>query len=222
MNYLKNYIGTEIGKFKILDQKREKGITYLFCRCMKCNKEKWIALKHIKNTKCCEAKKSKSNQFKPQIPKEKVINGITLLELTDIRKNSLAVWKCKCFCGNIFYAPLSKIKRREIKSCGCSNINYTPANLKKANKQFQEKYLKEGTSLSLISHKLISTNTSGHRGVVWDKARKKWIAQIEFKGKRYYLGRYDNLEDAIRAREKAEEKFFKPILEKYNKKTLDN
>lgn len=127
------------------------------------------------------------------------------------------IWKCKCFCGNFFYASISKIKRKEIKSCDCINKRYSPENLQKATKTFKEKNLREGTSLSAIKPKILSTNTSGVTGVTWDKSRNKWRAQIVFQGKAHHLGRYTEKEDAIKARKEAEEKYFKPILDKYDK-----
>lgn len=43
-------------------------------------------------------------------------------------------------------------------------------------------------------------NTSGVTGVVWQKDRKKWAAQIMVDGKAISLGRYDKFEDAVAAR----------------------
>ena len=213
---MKNYIGTEIGKFQILNQKRENNKTYLYCKCNKCGKIRWIAQAHVKTTKCCESK-SFTTQFKPLVPESKIVNDIELIEPVG-KKRTCIVWKCKCFCGNIFYASFTKIKRKEIKSCGCANKRYTPENLQKAIKTFKEKNLKEGTSLSAIRSKLISTNTSGKTGVIWNKAKNKWIATIIFKGKRHYLGGYTKKENAVNARKEAEEEYFKPILDKYTKK----
>lgn len=48
---------------------------------------------------------------------------------------------------------------------------------------------------------------SGVPGVSWDKKNKKWLSRIKIKHKTYYLGRYYELEDAIKARKEAEEKF---------------
>jgi hypothetical protein len=42
-------------------------------------------------------------------------------------------------------------------------------------------------------------NTSGFKGVIWDKARKKWRAEIQFQGKSHHLGRFDTAEDAALA-----------------------
>lgn len=47
-------------------------------------------------------------------------------------------------------------------------------------------------------------NTSGVTGVVWDKARCKWAAQIQVKGKNKTLGRFLDMTDAITARKTAE------------------
>ena len=46
-----------------------------------------------------------------------------------------------------------------------------------------------------------SDNTSGYKGVVWDKSRSKWKATIGFRGKVHNIGRYDTKEDAIKAYE---------------------
>ncbi|MGI6537795.1 MAG: hypothetical protein ACOX22_05580 [Caldicoprobacterales bacterium] len=39
-----------------------------------------------------------------------------------------------------------------------------------------------------------------------------------FQGKVHYLGGYDNIEDAAKARREAEEKYHIPIIEKYRGK----
>ncbi|MDB1728771.1 AP2 domain-containing protein [Enterococcus avium] len=65
-------------------------------------------------------------------------------------------------------------------------------------------------------------NRSGITGVSYKKRDKVWEANINFQGKRIYLGQFKNKQDAINARKAAEEKYFKPILEKYeNKKEND-
>jgi hypothetical protein len=42
-------------------------------------------------------------------------------------------------------------------------------------------------------------NTSGFKGVFWNKTAKKWHAQIKANGKKKYLGLYDTPEAAARA-----------------------
>lgn len=56
-------------------------------------------------------------------------------------------------------------------------------------------------------------NTSGYKGVAWDKKHRKWMAYINVHGKRFYLGRYHVLTDAIDARREAEKKYHKPLID---------
>lgn len=60
---------------------------------------------------------------------------------------------------------------------------------------------------SFNSSKRINNN-SGIIGVSWWKRDNNWMAQIKYNYKRIFLGYYDDIEDAIRARLKAELKYF--------------
>ena len=51
-------------------------------------------------------------------------------------------------------------------------------------------------------------NKSGVTGVVWVEQINRWTAQITYQKKRIHLGSFENLEDAIKARENAEIKYF--------------
>lgn len=46
-------------------------------------------------------------------------------------------------------------------------------------------------------------NTSGYKGVYWDKQRQKWRAQIKINGRRRFLGYFDDILDAARSYDKA-------------------
>ena len=50
-------------------------------------------------------------------------------------------------------------------------------------------------------------NTSGYKGVTYDKFNKKWMAQIMYNGKSIKLGRFKNKKDAVIARLNAEVKY---------------
>ena len=56
--------------------------------------------------------------------------------------------------------------------------------------------------------KMPSDNTSGYKGVDFSKRLNKWRARIFFEGHEKSLGLYDNKEDAIKARRKAEKELF--------------
>lgn len=51
-------------------------------------------------------------------------------------------------------------------------------------------------------------NTSGVKGVFWHKNKHKWQANIQINNKLLYLGIFDDKNDAIQARRKAEQKYF--------------
>ena len=46
-------------------------------------------------------------------------------------------------------------------------------------------------------------NTSGYKGVSWNKINKKWVAQIQVNRMNIYLGSFLSAEDAARARDEA-------------------
>lgn len=55
--------------------------------------------------------------------------------------------------------------------------------------------------------RLPADNTSGFLGVCWDNSREKWMARIKANNRDVYLGRFDLLEDAIKARKAANIKY---------------
>jgi phage terminase large subunit-like protein len=54
---------------------------------------------------------------------------------------------------------------------------------------------------------LSKNNSSGHKGVSWDKSRGKWAASIYHASKCKHLGRFVNIEDAIAAYKVAAAKY---------------
>lgn len=53
-----------------------------------------------------------------------------------------------------------------------------------------------------------SDNISGYKGVGWQKKRNKWRARITINKKTIELGHFNTIEEAIKARQKAEEEYF--------------
>jgi hypothetical protein len=88
---------------------------------------------------------------------------------------------------------------------------------KTAPNNFEKEYetsIRFNTNFHVIeSEKLPKNNTSGHKGVWFDKSRGKWSAYINVHRKKIHLGRYTKIEDAIKARELAEDEYFAPLIE---------
>ena len=117
------------------------------------------------------------------------------------------------------------MKTGRVKSCGC--LNKKTQNSKENKKRLfgARKKCKEENALGLIDGteyaivkdgvNLSKRNKSGVRGVFWDKDTKKWRACINFKKKRYYLGYFDDLENAKKIRKQAERELFLPFCEWY-------
>lgn len=81
----------------------------------------------------------------------------------------------------------------------------------------KDKDFLQGTQVSKIKldKKPSKLNRSGVTGVNWDKSRGKWMAGIRFQGKKYNLGRFDDIADAISARKEAEKAIFGSFLDWY-------
>lgn len=137
------------------------------------------------------------------------------------------IWECRCDCGEISFVSRANLKNGNTKSCGCLDKEVAFKKMKtkgyhaKTIEAKKGKSLVEGTSLSHLAQKTPSNNTSGQKGVCWDKAKKRWLSRITVKGKSIFLGYYANKQDAINARIEAEEKYFKPILEKHGVEDLE-
>lgn len=128
-------------------------------------------------------------------------------------------WLCECECGNKTHVISPNLKKGYTKSCGCYKSERSKEQLKKAN-EANKNLIKEGTSIAMLNKKINKNNTSGYKGVYRVKGKEKWRVQIGFKGNLMHVGYFSDKQDAINARKAAEEEYFKPILEKYDKKRL--
>lgn len=116
-------------------------------------------------------------------------------------------WHCRCECGREIDVRQVNLKSGHTRSCGCK---YSIKNTR---------HFVDGTCIEVIRSKTIfSNNTSGVRGVYWNKRSQRWVAQITFKGKTHNLGSYEKLEDAQQARIQAEQEMFHTFVEQYSVK----
>jgi hypothetical protein len=63
-------------------------------------------------------------------------------------------------------------------------------------------------NISSYNTRKASNNTSGRTGVYWFERVGKWVAAIHVKGEQIHLGYFLDFEDAVKAREDAEIKYY--------------
>ena len=126
---------------------------------------------------------------------------LTALEPTEQRSSRSVVWECLCDCGRTVRIRATQLTSGRTVSCGCFKREVD-----------REKDFKniltyaDGTCIEFAEHisrpRATTSPETGVRGVVLKDG--KYQAQIYFRKKRYYLGRYSRLEDAVEARRRAE------------------
>lgn len=153
--------------------------------------------------------KSEKKYFKSDLTNKK-FNRLTALYPTEKRSyGGNVVWHCLCECGNEVDVSYNDLMYNDIQSCGCKKIEHN-AKLKDNLTHIA------GTTIDkLKNNRTPVNNTSGVKGVYFIKG--KWVAKIVFQQKAYYLGTYENINDAIDARKNAEETIFKGTVDHYNK-----
>ena len=208
MAIVHDFIGQRLGMLTVISQAEstESGKRRWVCRC-DCGVEKIIIGSNLRRgttVSCgCKGKRDLTGQK---------IGRLTVLERSDqygtrgSRKTRL--WKCLCDCGAITYKATDSLTNPDISMCKDCAGKYG------AEKAREKAGFTGGTQLAKIrveSDK--SDNLSGVRGVYYDGKRGKYRARIKFKRKIYNLGYFTNLEDAIKARKRAEEDIFEAFLE---------
>ena len=141
-----------------------------------------------------------------------VFGRLTVLGRSEKRsprgKRTTPMWECRCACGNITYKATDTLKNPDESMCReCKGR--IGAEIARRSAGFVD-----GTQLSKIrSMEPGAANTSGCRGVYFDRKANKYRARLKFKGKIMSFGSYINFEDAVAARREAEREYFGTFLE---------
>lgn len=238
-------LGREIGRLTVvkkLGKRPNGGGQEWLCHC-DCGREDYVATTNSLNRKVgvrscgCYSKEVRlenlNSQEKEDLTGRKI--GRLLIVKEVICDEPGRHWLCICECGNEEYVTsTSHLNRKSgVKSCGCYvkelvkelSKKYTKNATKEMYQIASEKMKKtmkannelvESTRISIISNqKLRTDNKSGYTGVTFKD--NKWVARITVSKVEHYLGSFDTKEEAIVAREKGEEKYFHPMIEKYKK-----
>lgn len=136
----------------------------------------------------------------------KRFGSLTVLDYAG-KQNGMHRWRCRCDCGQETIVGQTLLQSGKTSSCGCLQKTTYIDNLK----------LIDGTSVAILEtlKKRKPIASSGVTGVYRDRKTGKWVAQITFKRKKYHLGTFDKLEDAVKARKRGE-KIHDDFLEWYH------
>ena len=88
------------------------------------------------------------------------------------------------------------------------HINHNKSDNRKANLRIVT------NQQNCMNRNIASNNTSGCSGVHFDTKTSKWVARITYMNKEYYLGSFDNKNEAINARKQAEIIYYKEYRNK--------
>lgn len=179
-------------------------------KCKECGKSQVYAREMCR--KCYEKfRRSLNFVAKYQKPSEYIGKKYGLLTVAEIlhTKNGKRVVKATCECGKTITTTLTELKAGKTTNCGCAKKERC-SRLHTINEGFFN-----GTRIQNLGNKPQLNNTSGIRGVWFDKRTNMWAAEIKFQGKKMFLGRYKDKNKAIKARKNAEDEYFKPIKEEF-------
>lgn len=200
-------IGKRFGKLVVVAQAESKsGQRRWICQC-DCGGTNIVTTGNLNSghTTNCGCKKS------PDLTGQ-VFGKLTVIGRSDRRnprgKRTTPMWECRCECGNITYKATDTLTNPDESMCQeCKGR--IGAEIARQSAGFVG-----GTQISRIKNMtLIATNTSGCRGVYYDKKTNKYRARLKFKGKIMNFGSYRNFEDAVAARKAAEQEYFGAFLE---------
>lgn len=219
-----NIIGEVYGWLTVLEQEKRGNKTYCLCRC-RCGNTKSIRMDAIRGgrtTSCgcyhrtVASKKTKNRKKNNYID---LNNGTTVIETNKGEKITIDTddfEKVKGFCwsvANTGYAQARDLGRDSIilmhrlimepsPDMVVDHINHNKLDNRKANLRV----CKQAYNAKNVSKPV--TNTSGYVGVYWDKEKSKWNAKIGYNNKSIDLGYFNDIEEAVIARDEAEMKYF--------------
>lgn len=196
-------------KFNMLTIIQELGGNKVLCKC-DCGNEKVINKDNVKSGKvmscgCLLRKKGRQRlDLQKNTVGQRFGNLVVLEELGGGRV------LCQCDCGKSKNINKGHLLNGDITSCGCVQ-KLRPAKAK-------EPFLVNNTYIATIrSDKPSKRSTTGIKGVYWSKTKNKYQAAIRCQGINHELGYFNSLAEAVAARLEAEEKYFKPLIDDFNK-----
>ena len=173
------------------------------CTCLLCGRKRYATKRNLQRN---EIKDCGNHHAYNDITGQQF--GLLKAEyVTDKKSNTTdgsKIWHCKCKCGNECDVSYHALVSGNTSSCGCTHTE-----------KIKNLFIDGTAPCKLDGSKIRCNNTSGTTGVWFDKSKQKWCAEIMFRKKKYFLGRYSQKNDAIAARKLAEQELFGDFLKWY-------
>lgn len=104
---------------------------------------------------------------------------------------------CQCDCGTVKKINRWHVMSGRIKSCGCLNQKKTAERLPKMRRK--------GCRERINSHVANKNNNTGVKGVCFNERKQVYVAYLTRNGKKVLHKSFKTLEEAMEARQKAEQ-----------------
>ena len=200
-------IGQRFGMLTVIAEAEpsKQGKPQWKCRC-DCGNERTVLGQNLRRGHTISCGCSKQNDLTGQR-----FGRLTVRARSDQRAprgaRTVPLWECLCDCGELTYKATDTLTGADNAMCERCQELYA---IEKA--RDSAGYV-GGTQLSRIRDMTpTAANTSGTRGVYFDKRTNKWRARLKFKRKLMNFGTFSKFEDAAAARKRAEEEYFGAAL----------
>lgn len=128
---------------------------------------------------------------------------------------SINGWLCRCDCGTERVVVARALTSGSSASCGCQTREKAADRIRTEGANVLGRY--DHTVISkLKATRPTAASTTGVRGVYWSEREQLYKVAVSIRGQSIYIGRYASLEDAKKARQEAEDKYYKPIIDEFD------
>ena len=187
--------GRRFGRLTVLSERKTGSFVICTCRC-DCG-----AVKDVRRASLLSGNTTSCGCVRRIDLTGRRFGSLTVLSPAE-KQGRKTAWRCRCDCGREVTVLTTSLQSGNTCSCGCLA---DPARLL-ADRT-------DGTRLGALRHTHRSNNSSGVPGVSFNRRRQRWEAYIRFQGKQIHLGMYATLDEAAAVRARAEEKYFRPLLD---------
>lgn len=222
-NPKENLTGRTFGDLTVLDidyEKSTKAKIYWNCLC-KCGNTISVSGGHLKRgtSSCgCKQKETTRKLFKKyniyDLSKEYGVGYTTntnkefYFDLKDYDKIKKFAWRESTLGYLISYDKdkiivyFHRLIMNPDKDCEVDHINHNKLDNRKDNLRVCSRLQNSHNRGDIV------TNTSGFRGVQWEKRFNRWRSRIKVNGKDIHLGLFEDYDEAVNARKEAEIKYY--------------